>query len=220
MNPNSNIIEISSDYPSDSESSQPSYFPPTIIRGLTKEHARKRRHDPNPANNPLSLSFFPPQCNPNAPPSDEGPSQPPSVFKLVTAFLQSEMERVLVGMSRIPVPEKPQSSQKRPGPLKVVPGLACPKVWTKICRPEGSTSVCRTPRTKAREIWRTSGLVRLFSYGLLLFGFENFLVICPSWIKSLFSVLFIHTTDIFYDHQQNLICTLSISRIRFLQNKH
>lgn len=40
-------------------------------------------------------------------------------------------------MSRIPVHEKPQSSQKCPWLLKVMLGLACPKVWDKKMQARG-----------------------------------------------------------------------------------
>lgn len=41
------------------------------------------------------------------------------------------MEKVVVDMSKISVPVEPQSSQRYKGPLKVVLGLAAPKLWDK-----------------------------------------------------------------------------------------
>lgn len=147
MNPNSNYIEISSDSSSDSDSlaSPLSFRLPTIPRGLTKEPTRKRRHDPH-----HHQSFFLSQCNPNAPPSDKGPSQPPSVFGPVTAFLQSDMERVVAGMSKIPVSEKPEASRKRKGPLKVVIGLACPRLWNKDMQSIGVHKCIPDPKDKGK----------------------------------------------------------------------
>lgn len=49
-------------------------------------------------------------------------------FTPITAFLTSEMERVCADMRRISVPVEPQSSQRYKGPLKVVLGLAAPKL--------------------------------------------------------------------------------------------
>jgi hypothetical protein len=49
-------------------------------------------------------------------------------FTPVIAFLTSEMERVCTDMRRIYVPEEQQSSRKKKGPLKVVLGLAAPKL--------------------------------------------------------------------------------------------
>lgn len=52
-------------------------------------------------------------------------------FTPVTAFLTSEMERVCTDMRRISVPEEKQSSRNKKGPLKVILGLAAPKLWNK-----------------------------------------------------------------------------------------
>ena len=58
-------------------------------------------------------------------------------FTPVTAFLTSEMERVCADMRRISVPEEQQSSGKKKGPLKVVLGLAAPKLWNKDMKSRG-----------------------------------------------------------------------------------
>ena len=49
-------------------------------------------------------------------------------FTPVTAFLTSEMERVCADMGKISIPVEPESSQRNKGPLKVVLGLAAPKL--------------------------------------------------------------------------------------------
>ena len=58
-------------------------------------------------------------------------------FTPVTAFLTSEMERVCADMRKISVPVEPQSSQRNKGPLKVVLGLAAPKLWNKDMQSRG-----------------------------------------------------------------------------------
>jgi hypothetical protein len=58
-------------------------------------------------------------------------------FTPVTAFLTSEMERLCADMRRISVPEEQQSSRKKKGPLKVVLGLAAPKLWNKDMQSRG-----------------------------------------------------------------------------------
>ena len=47
------------------------------------------------------------------------------------------MERVVADMSKISVLVEPQSSQKYKGPLKVVLGLAAPKLWDKDMQSRG-----------------------------------------------------------------------------------
>jgi hypothetical protein len=58
-------------------------------------------------------------------------------FTPVTAFLTSEMERVCADMRRISVPDEPKSSSRTKGPLKVVLGLAAPKLWNKDMQSRG-----------------------------------------------------------------------------------
>jgi hypothetical protein len=58
-------------------------------------------------------------------------------FTPVTAFLTSEMERVCADMRRISVPDESQSSSRKKGPLKVVLGLAAPKLWNKDMKSRG-----------------------------------------------------------------------------------
>lgn len=58
-------------------------------------------------------------------------------FTPVIAFLTSEMERVCADMRRISVPDEPQSSSRKKGPLKVVLGLVAPKLWNKDMQSRG-----------------------------------------------------------------------------------
>jgi hypothetical protein len=58
-------------------------------------------------------------------------------FTPVTKFLTSEMERVCADMRKISVPVESQSSQRNKGPLKVVLGLAAPKLWDKSMQSRG-----------------------------------------------------------------------------------
>ena len=71
------------------------------------------------------------------------PSFPP-----VTVFLTKEMERVVADMNKISIPEKPQSSQRCKGPLKVVIGLAFPKLWGKDMQARGVHKRMPDPKDK------------------------------------------------------------------------
>ena len=123
MKPNSKVIEISSDSSSDSTSDIPQI---------------KRAYyylDEGPS------EFYPP---PSSSKETEGAGETPiplSVvlpdFTPVAAFLTSEMERVCADMRNISVPMEPQSSQRTKGPLKVVLGLAAPKLWNKVMQSRG-----------------------------------------------------------------------------------
>jgi hypothetical protein len=117
MKPNPKVIDISSDSSSDSTFDIPQiqrayyyldegpseFYPPPYSSEETKEVGET----------PIPLSVVLPDFTP------------------VTAFLTSEMERVCADMRKISVPVEPQSSQRTKGPLKVILGLAAPKLWNK-----------------------------------------------------------------------------------------
>ena len=122
MKPKSNVIEISSDSSSDS-----TFDIPQIKRAYYYLGEGPSEVYPSPSSseeteealNPTPLAVVLPDFTP------------------VTEFLTSEMERVVADMSKISVPVEPQSSQRYKGPLKVVLGLAAPKLWDKHMQSRG-----------------------------------------------------------------------------------
>ena len=113
MKPKSNVIEVSSDSSSDS-----TFDIPQIKRAYYYIGEGPSEVYPSPSSseetlNPTPLAVVLPDFTP------------------VTEFLTSEMERVCADMSKISVPVEPQSSKRYKGPLKVVLGLAAPKLWDK-----------------------------------------------------------------------------------------
>ena len=119
MNPKSNVIEISFDLSSDS-----TYDIPQIRRAYNLSGEGPSEVNPSPASSEETLTRTPlavilPEFTP------------------VTEFLTSEIERVFADMSKISVPVKPQTSQRYKGPLKVVLGLAAPKMWDKDMQSRG-----------------------------------------------------------------------------------
>jgi hypothetical protein len=118
MKPSPKVIEISSDDSSDS-----TFDIPQIQRSYNYLVEGPSELCPSPTTEaeetPTPLAMVVPDFTP------------------VTAFLTSEMERVCADMRRIAVPEEPQSSRKSKGPLKVVLGLAAPKLWNKDMQSRG-----------------------------------------------------------------------------------
>ena len=123
MKPNTNIIDISSDSSSDSSFDIPEiqrcyYYlgegPSEMCPSPTSSEETKETEE-----TPTPLAMIVPDFSP------------------VTAFLTSEMERVCADMRKIPIPEEPQSSERKKGPLKVVLGLAAPKLWNKDMQSRG-----------------------------------------------------------------------------------
>lgn len=104
------------------------------------------------------------QYFPSKPPEDEeGPvmrtpvsvmrTEPPTLSMLLTR----EMERVVAGMSQIPVP---QSSQERPKPPPQVLGLVCKRLWVpgmqakgvgKMMRAKGVEEGTSDPKDKGKR---------------------------------------------------------------------
>ena len=85
---------------------------------------------------------------------DKGPSQPPPVSIMRTeltplsAFLISELERVVAGMRRIPVP---QSSKRRTKPPKQVLGLVCKRLWDAEMQARGVHKSMPDPKDKGKR---------------------------------------------------------------------
>ena len=130
MNPKSNVIEISSDSSFDS-----TYDLPQIRRAYNTIGEGPSEVNPSSASleetlNPTPLAVILPSFTP------------------FTEFLTSEMERVVADMSKISVPVEPQSSQRGKGPLKVVLGLAAPKLWDKDMQSRGVHKRMPDPKDK------------------------------------------------------------------------
>ena len=122
MKPSPKVIEISSD------SSDSTFDIPQIQRSYYYLNEGPSELCPSPTSSEETTE------------AEEAPAPLAMVvpdFTPVTAFLTSEMERVCADMRRISVPEEPQSSVRKKGPLKVVLGLAAPKLWNKDMQSRG-----------------------------------------------------------------------------------
>ena len=153
MNTNPNVINISSDSSDSSESlTSPSPFQvPTQPRWLTKEQAKKKKHDvgassrgPNPAGSSESSEDPNPWIPYQSPPRE-----------LVSPFIWTSSDEDEDDDLYHPpsTPERPQSSRPRPlsrprksnPPLpearEVVIGLPCPQQYETFTRNKGKTKV-------------------------------------------------------------------------------
>ena len=110
---NPNIVEISSDSSSDSESDGwRSYLPPNYTNLTIR--------NPNPQAEKVSSDDLPTSSD-----DDDQQAHPPPLSVLLTR----EIEKAVSGMSKISVPV---TNQPRPKPDKQVMGLPSPKVWKSI----------------------------------------------------------------------------------------
>ena len=123
MKPNPKIIDISSDSSSDS-----TFDIPQIQRAYYYLGEGPSEFCPSPTSSEETKE------------AEEAPTPLAMVvpdFTPVIAFLTSEMERVCADMRKFYVPEEPYSSKRNKDPLKVVLGLAAPKLWNKDMQSRG-----------------------------------------------------------------------------------
>lgn len=155
MNPNPEVIDISSDSSSD-ESWNSTPFPPYVppyrppMNGTrTKEQARNMKHDIN-ALILASLATIKPLKSKTRLEKEFQEEASDWAAKLPIALTQA-LEKVVSSLKKIPVPEDAQPSQKRSGPIKVVLGLACPRLWDKEMQSRGMHRSMPDPKAKGLQ---------------------------------------------------------------------